>query len=73
MPLPSIGENAVNGILYHRHFLLTPLDMVEKRCFVPFAHMSSKSLQKSQIRPIIGKLKRPDRRRATKVLCSLSG
>ena len=26
MPLPSIGENAVNGILYHRHFLLTPLN-----------------------------------------------
>ena len=36
MPLPSIGENAVNGILYHRHFLLTPLnvpnDMLKKDC-----------------------------------------
>ena len=28
MPLPSIGENAVDGILYHRHFLLTPLFLV---------------------------------------------
>ena len=29
MPLPSIGENAVNGNLLHQHFLPTPLTTVQ--------------------------------------------